>query len=651
MTEDEAGNPSPAAETTGPTGSERLAAGGSRLQRLLFGDRAGLALFLGVLCAGGLFWRPALFLSDNTTLVQTLEALADGRVHIDTVDPDGGYFRGPGAEVRDGRVYGRNYGQVAAALPALWVLQAVDAVANLRVALLAGWHLVALSFVALVGRLIGRRRLADVGGGLLVLASFGLNVHLATTLADVDTALLALQMTTLVFAAATAVVLYRLLAGPGTAAVATPPGEGVTRRLGLAAGAGAVVVLPVGFWATVPKRHVASVLACLVVVFLLARSRTGEDLRRLPVLGPVPLARAGAYATVGVLTWTHAAEGLVVFLALVAVDLPTAPSNDRRSIAFVGSVFALSLAPTVVTNLLVTGEIHRPPRAMGGSGITDVGGGGGTGGGDGTDDGLLETLSDLPLVGALLWMLAQVVGLFADGLRALADPERVYHTLVRSEGADLTGGRDFRGDPAFAGANLSMLEVAPLFGAAVAALVAWVAGLRHNTVETLQKTDPSAVLAGLVALGYVLLYLPSLPLYAQYTQRYLLPVFPLALYVLVRSDVLTGLLERTGPDVYWAYAGGILVGGQLVLGAVVAQDQTVGASAQQVARLALLLAATVAVTTVGTLYSRRFDRPAAVALGLGAAAGTVFMLVSGLYFFAGTGELLLPVLEELATRL
>jgi len=671
---------------------------GRAVRTWLFGDRVGLAIFLAVVCFGGLVWRADLFLTDTATLVRTLEALGDGRLWLDTVDADGGHFAAPGTEVRDGRVYGRNYGQVVAALPALAVLTVLDAVANLRVALVAGWHLAALGLVAVVGptverewpgagptiakedgplplgRPIGPGQILTVGGSLVVLCSFLVNAHLATQLPEPRTALLellALQVTTLVAAGFLAVFLYRLV------------DLAESRRVALAAGLAGGLVLPIGLWATIPKRHVFSALACVAVLYLFARSRDGEQ-TRVPVVGAVPLHRAGAYAVVGMLTWIHAAEGLFLFLALVAVDLPTASDNDPRSLAVVVAIFALSLVPTLVTNLLVTGEFFRPPRALGGSGIAepslgggDAGGGGGgggsggggagggagsgadagggSGGGAGDDGWLVDTLAAIPLVGAIGWLLAQVLGIVTDGLAALGDPERVFHTFVRSAGADLTGSREFRGNLDFAGTNLSVLEAAPLLAGAVAALAGWLGGTRlrptlrrARSAGLRERVDPTVALALAICLAYVLVYLPRLPLYAQFTQRYLLPIFPLGLYVLARTPAVGGLIERTDRVAIWTYAAGVLLGGQLFVAAIVAQDLTASEGAQQFASLSLALAGALVLTTAGALISERFERPAAVSVGLAAAAGTVFVLVAGLSLFDGTGELVLPLVETIA---
>ena len=603
----------------------------TRAGRWLFGDRVGLALFLGALCFGVLTWRAGIFINDSGALVQTLDALAEGRFFIEEVRGD--YVYPPGTNERDGLVYGRNYGQLVASLPALFVLRLLDAVADLRVSLVAAWHLAGLALAVVVGDLLGHRRTGTLVAAPLVLGSFLLNLVLATRLGEPDLPLLALQVTALVVTALGATVLYRLLAMQGS------------RRVAVLAGAASVLALPVGFWAAIPKRHVFTVLAVLTVLYLFAVSRRRVG-RTIPGVGELPLARAGAYAVVGLLTWIHAAEGLFVFVVLVAVDVPTAPRNDRRTLAAVGVVFGLSMLPTLVTNLLVTGELARatgygraPQRPW-----WPGGGAGTSGGGAGAEGGALETLADLAPVSAVAWFIRNILTLVQDSVVTADDPKRVYNVFVRSAGSDLAG------DAEFAGTNLSVLESGPVLALGVAAVAGWLASARER-LGRLRQVDPTVVLAAALAVAFVALYLSRLPLHTQITQRYILPVFPLALYVLARSAVVERLVDRGGGLACWSYAAGVLVGGQLVLAAVLVRDMPVGEAAQLNAKLSLVAAALVVVTTLPTLRSRRFDRAAAVAVGLACAAATVFVLVAHLHYFEGTGEALLPVVQWLTERL
>ena len=617
----------------------------TRIGRLLFGDRIALALFFGALCFGLLFWRAGWFITDNVTLARTLEAVSEGRLWIERVEDDS-YFNAPGADVRDGKVYGRNYGQLVISLPALFVLQAIDYVADLRVALIAVFHFAALGCAVVVGDLLGRRRLTVYAAVPSIALLFIGNLVLTTTASDLtdDLALAALQLTSVLATAVLGVAMYRLLRV-----------HSVGVRTATLAGAATVFVLPVGFWAAIPKRHVFIALACFLILGFVAVSRESTG-RTLPFIGQVPLARAGAYATVGFVTWVHAGEGLFLFLALLAVDLPSAPRNDWRSLLFVAAVFALSMLPTVATNLLVTGSPLAPPRSLAGS-ITDpatatVDTSQSTdSGSDTTNGGLLDSITDLLPLGVLGWFFSNVFGVVADSLRAATEPDRLYHTYVRSAGADLAGSRpEFIGDTEFAGTNLSVLETAPVLALIGVLFAGWIARVR-NQRRRLRQFDPTAVLAGGFILVFILIYTARLPLYSQITQRYILAVFPLGLFLLARNPQIERLVENSASTICWSYALGVLIGGQLFIASVVARELQPGTAAQLNASISLVAAALLVLATAAAFYTRRLDRPAAVMLGLAGAAGTVFIISALLVYFSATGEAIIPVVEELSRLL
>lgn len=625
-------------------GTRRAARTG--LGRLIFGDRIGLAIFLGAFCFGILFWRAGWFITDNLTLARTLEALSEGRVWIERVEGDS-HFNAPGADVRDGKVYGRNYGQLVISLPALFVLQAIDHVADIRVALVAVLHLAALGCAVVVGDLFERRQLTIYAAVPVVSLLFVGNLFLATTATELtdDLPLAALQLTSVLVTALLGVAMYRLLRV-----------QSVGVRTATLAGVATVFVLPVGFWAAIPKRHVFIALSCFLILGLVAISRQSRG-RTLPVVGRVPVARAGAYATVGFVTWIHAGEGLFLFLALLAVDLPTAPRNDWRSLLFIGVVFALSMLPTVVTNLLVTGSPMAPPRSLAGS-ITDpatatvdadqsiAGNGGGS-----SNGGLVDSIADLLPLGVLGWFFSNVFGVIADSLRAATEPTRLYHTYIRSAGADLAGSRaDFIGDTAFAGTNLSVLESAPVLALTGVVAAGWLAAVRKRPYN-LRQLDPTAVLAGGFILVFMLIYTARLPLYSQITQRYILAIFPLALFLLARSPQIERLVEGSTSTICWSYALGVFIGGQLFIASVVARELQPGTAAQLNASISLVAAALLVLVTAAAFRTRRLDRPAAVMLGVAGAAGTVFIVSALLVYFSMTGEAVVPVVEELSRLL
>ena len=623
-----------------------------RVRDLVFGDRVGLAVFLGVVCFAGLYWRADVFITDNLTLIETLSAMSEGRLWVEPAT--GNYFDAPGTVVQDGLVYGRNYGQLALALAFLRLLQGITAVANLHLALTALWHLALLGFILVVGRVYGRERLARLGGAAAVGGSFLVNLALLRQFLDPSLPLIALQISTLLAAGLGAVLLYRLLAWQHN------------RRLGVLAGAAVVVASPVGFWATIPKRHVLVATLCLAVLYLFARSREPSG-RSWPLVGAVPERRALMYACIALITWVHAAEGLFVFLAVVAFDLPTAPANDRRTLAFVGVVFGLAMVPFFVTNLLVSGSPVEAPRTLyseglaadlgggdgaagggsgGGSGSSSGGGTGGEGGGSGGGgpgliDGLVGTvtgfLSDFFLVTAASYVLSFVVGIVMDGLSAVGDTQTLYHAFVRSSGEAIGG------NPQFRGINLAVLESMPLFGALGTAVAAGGHRLVTRPRARLRGVTATDGLAVGMCLALAVIYLDRLPLQVQINARYVLPVYPLALYLVARTGVVRRFVDTALGPLLWTYLAGVLVGTQLFVVYVAVRGLSVAEAAQVHALMGILAAVLLVVALVGYLLDDRLRTLAGAALGFAAATGTAFLLLTGLDYFGFLGNYVLPV--------
>lgn len=600
-----------------------------RLGRAIFGDRRGLALFLGTLCAVALYWRGGVFITDTSTLVVTLESLADGRLWL--TPATGSHFAAPGAVVSDGYVYGRNYGQVALSLPILWGLEALASVADLRVALTALWHLALLAFVGQVATLRRVRQSVTAVGCGFVLASFLLNLAVASQFGEVSRALLALQVVSMLATALLAVVTYRL----------------VTRRygpwLGTAVGAATVLVLPVGFWANLPKRHVFVALLLVGILYAVDRSRTDDVAVALPYLGDVPGFRALAYALVGAMAWIHAGEAVFVFLALLAVDLPTAPNNDARTLTLLGGVLCLSMAPTFLTNVLTGGNPLLPPRLLEparGVDETVLESGGVTGprSVSSTSYGDVVDFSFLPR--PLAYLASVVVG----GLYGLTQFDRLYHTWIRSGPVQLIEG----GRAAFAGANLTVLESVPLFGAFVALVAGRLRAGASSVRRLLGNPAPVDALAVAFTAVFVLMYTLRLPVHVQITVRYLLPTYPLLLFLLVRTSRVRQVLVGSRRLAVWTYAGGVLVGTQLLLAVVALRDVPVAGAIQTHAWVGLGLAALLAATLLASQFDERARPAAAVSIGLAAAAGTAFLLLSGLSYFSFVGEFVLPVAEVVA---
>lgn len=622
------------------------------LFRGLFGTREGAVVFLVTLCFVGAYWRVGVFITDNYTLANALASLADG--HLAIREATFGPLASPGTVVHDGRVYGRNYGHVVAALPVLWALEGLATVADPGVLFAALWSLLVVALGRTAGLAVGRPTAGALAGAVCGLGAFAANAAVARPLSAHLFPLAALAIVGMVAAALAATTLYRL--------VARLHG----RRPGVAAGGAAALATPLGFWASIPKRHVTVMALALGVAYALARSRETGD----APLSPTGF-RSLAYALVGLAAWVHAGEAFVLFLALVAVDVPTAPANDRRTLAAVAGVFALSLVPFFVTNWLLSGNPVRPPgllprydHYLASDGATAPGGGSGAGSGDSAvGAGGVEFALPGPLGTAFEtgWLFVEP---FVAGARAaVREPGTLYRTFVRGGYIPAVSERD--ADQAI---YLTVLESAPLTagvlavaGTALARVRRWLAAGRHvrpvldaartrwssvRTAATSPATATDAFVA-LVALGFFLIYLPRLPVFAQVTVRYYLLLYPLAVYGIVRQRAWRRVLSDHGRAALWAWVGGVMLGGQLLLVAVALGSLGRGEAFQLHALLGLAAGALLAVLALATVVTDRFDRAAAVAAGVAAALGTDFLLLSGLVYFR-YGQYALPAADALS---
>ncbi|MFD1587192.1 hypothetical protein ACFR9U_09370 [Halorientalis brevis] len=597
--------------TRSSTLTARGKAYGKLVGRAIFGDRRGLALFLGALCFFALYWRIGVFITDTNAIGTTLVNVADGHLSISTA-PYGSGLNAPGTYVANGKVFGRDYGIVFLALPVLWALRASATVLAPQVVVIALWSLLLLSFAATVGRLLDSDGLVVGGSGFAVVA-FVANVSVATPIEQSLFPILALQIVTMAASAFTAVLLYRLVA------------DLTSHRLGLMAGTATVIGTPVGFWASLPKRHSFTVLAVVIVMSGLYESRKSSE-------KVVP--RALAYAAVGYMAWIHAAEALILVLPLVVIDAATAPSNDRRSVGFVAFVFVVSLLPFFLTNLLISGNPVKPPRMLPSyqpsAADLDMSGG--------------DNISSVPVVGKVITIASAFGSLLWDGVLVTAsEPVRYYRTFVRS--GYLPGVAQKDGLEAI---NLTILESAPLVGGLLGLPIAIVASFRSRTtgVRRYLQSPAGATDAYVLACStlFVLLYIPKLPLHAQVTVRYLHPLFPLAIYALIRIPAVHRTLDAHWKPALWTFAGTVFIGSQLVVAYLGLTNPGLGEALQFHALLAIATGGFLGSWTVaGSLSGRVPDRIGAVTLGLTSGLGTTFVLLSGVTYFDYAGAFALPV--------
>ncbi|MFB6074293.1 MAG: hypothetical protein ABEJ89_04710 [Haloarculaceae archaeon] len=605
--------------------------------RVAFGDRIGLALFLASLVAFVALWRIAFLINDSYTLANGVVALSHGRLSMDHATY--GSLHSPGTTVVGNAAYARNYGVLVAALPVLAGIRAVGAVADLRVALVGGWSLLVLGTFVLAGRILDRERSLTLAGSAIALLLFAGNVALATPFPTGMDPLVALQVVHMTAAAFVTVFAYRLVAALGT------------RRQGVLAAALVVLGTPLAFWASVPKRHVITAAVVLVVAYALARSRDADRVRSRRL-------RAATYGLVTLYAWVHAPEALIVFVALALVDLPTAPANDRRTLATIAGAVALAALPFLVTNVLISGDPFRPPRMFAGgsaaSGDTSLGGAGA--GGGGAAGGIVDGVPLLgPLVGLLSASIREITqpfaalwGLLLAGVDVFVSrPDRVVNTFVRSGYIARVADGAKR-----ASTDLAVLESAPLLAGALAVLPVSV-GTARGWIDSRSASLPTATDAFLLTFGALLttVYVGRLPIHAQVTVRYLFPVYPIGVVLLVRLAPVRTALTTHWRALAYTYAAAVLIGGQLLLVALVVLAPGLSEAFQLHALLGLGTAVALGAWAVTGATDGRGGRAGAVGVGLAAATTTLFLVFAALEYYPLGGSHALPVMRALSELL
>ncbi|MFB6224652.1 MAG: hypothetical protein ABEH86_13400 [Haloarcula sp.] len=598
---------------------------------VLFGDRSGLVVFLASLCLFGLVWRAAFLITDSYTLANGLYSLSNGQLAL-TEAAYGPGLDTPGANTYGGQRFARNYGVIVLSLPVLFGLELLSAVAELRIALVALWSLALLALVVQCGRLTEREWI--IGSGSVAVAGlFGLNVALSQPLDPTRTHLYALQLTHLLIAAFTPVILYRLLS------------RIQTRRLGLL---GAVVLTagtPLAFWASVPKRHAVTGAVVVCIAYCLYRSRIPAD---GVLVTQRRTFRALAYGFVGLYAWVHAPEALLFCTVLAVVDVPTAPDNSPGTLVRIGAVFALFLLPFIITNIAISGSPIKPPRLLSGGGTIggEAASGGGGGGGSGGSGGVLTLIAPLFTIlergtRPLLLLGSELLGGFNTLQR---QPTDVYHTFVRS--GSVSTALDNAGEESV---NLSVLESAPILVTVVGVIPA-IRRLGPSLAIPNRKLSANRVVdvfAVTAFSGIVLLYTSRLPLHAQVTARYLFPLYPLGVYLCMRLPAVREVLTVHWRAFLWALTATVLLGGQL---AVVAGATTVNGVGEAF-QLHALIGLGTAIPLGGWVLSGQSrgvtGRAGSVLLGVATGVTTVFLLLTAVEYYALGDSHLLPMMRAL----
>jgi len=596
--------------------------------RWLFGDQIGLLVFLASICAFGLIWRTDIFITDTYALANALYNFSNGQLFL----VDAAY--GPqvetiGVRQAPGGHIARNYGAIILSLPIWVLLEGLILVTDLRITLIGGYSLALLAFGVQLGRLRASDRIV-FAACLGTLLFFIVNVGLATPLDATQTHLYALQLLHICVAAFAPVMLYRLLTRLGS------PPEAI-------AGAGLLVFgTPLAIWAAVPKRHVLIGTAVLVIAYTLYRSRADHQGTPGGVtnseVSPVGF-RALAYATVGLYAWINAPEALVLLVIVLFVDVPTASNNHPRALAFIGSVFVLSLLPFFITNHVLVGSPMTPPQLPSGGGGTAADTAGGS-----TGQQLVQ------VVPPLVWRVVRpfrilVHELIAGGSVLLRDPEGMYAVLIRS--GDTTAALGIFG---LESTNLSVLESAP----PLAGLVGWIGIIwrQRDALSLPERPVSGGTLVSLFAVSaivvFTLFYANRLQGHAQLTVRYLFVIYPLGTYLLCRLPVVQRTLAEHWRVLAWSAAVTVLIGGQVLAVGIFWTTDSLGEAIQLHGVLSVGTAVPLALWALIGRSDGWFGRLGGILLGSTTALAWLFGLFVAIEYYPLGNAQLLPIVRIVA---
>ena len=611
--------------------------------RALFGDRLGATLVLASLVWVGLTWRLGFFSNDQYTFANTLLAVADGQLHI--TQPVYGPASGatPGTYLADGRVYGRNYGVVLVSTVWYVILQALSILLDVRVLLTGLWSLALVAVSSDIGRRLDRQRAGLLTGTAVAGAVFALSALVAEPLPSSLLPLLALQLTTALATAVTTVVCYRLLT------------RLYNRRLGTAAAVATVAATPVGFWASLPKRHAVTAMFVVCAMYTLYRSRDAAAGRAATRF------RALTYVWPALLAWVHAPLGFILLVAIGVVDPLTARSNSPRAMMTVAGAFALALVPFLLTNAVISGNPLMPPRLLdsygggvvgadSGSTSTSTTGGGSAAGGDsaatngggtGGDGGTFFI--------ALPTSVTRIIQQFTQSYAVLSEPTQLFRVFVH------TGYISSVRATQDAAINLSVLASMPLLGGLFAYPVLAVRRLTtdSNWCYSPRQWSPGRVVDAFSLFYVVLLiglYLTFLPNSHMLTVRYLHPLYPIGVYWLVRLPAVRRAVDTDTRTLALSYGGTVIAGLLTYLSAIAVWQLVLDESVQLYALAALAAASVLGVWTLAATRERQ-TRAGAVALGVAAGLMSVYLLVAGLSLFPTSGEFLLPAARAVSERI
>jgi hypothetical protein len=239
-----------------------------------------------------------------------------------------------------------------------------------------------------------------------------------------------------------------------------------------------------------------------------------------------------------------------------------------------------------------------------------------------------------------------LVGEIVAGVVVLfTDPEALYHTLIRSgdAAAALDASEQYS-------VNLTILESAPVLAAVVGGVPAlW---RRRNTISIPKRVLSGCTVVDVFAVAVVLAttfqYASRLPVHAQLTVRYLLVLYPLGIYLLVRLPVVRQTLEGNWRVFAWTTAATVLIGGQLLAVGVFLTARGPGETIQFHGVVALVLAIPLSLWALVGRSDGVVGGLGAVLLGITTGVSTVFTIFVAIEYYPLGSTHLLPVVRAFA---
>jgi hypothetical protein len=255
-------------------------------------------------------------------------------------------------------------------------------------------------------------------------------------------------------------------------------------------------------------------------------------------------------------------------------------------------------------------------------------------------------------VSGTLWALGRGWSFVDTGITVLlGEHVRLYYIFVRSGRIPMNVNYALNQQEAI---DLALLEVAPLLAGLLGIVGA--TGLRLRLLSTprtvvrslarpIRQTD---ILTVVMAVAFVLANLERLPVHAQLTVRYLVPVVPLGLYGVARLEPVHRV-ART--DWRWLAVPFMIVTGVVGSGLFIVHahlDLAIGEAMQLNALLGLGGATVAGLWALIAGFRPDTDsRFGAIALAIPAACTMLFLLYSGLFYFQ-YAEHALPVADVIA---